>query len=179
MNTRTRWLASAGALLGLVVAAALSAPANATTTSELTSSIAASGARSAALTVAPTPLATDYCDDEDPLLLQGSTSSALRMARVPSVSVGSAHDADYCILEEGLNNNTAVHYLQETLNHCYSAGLTVDGDFGPATYAAVLSMQSQIGVTVDGVYGHQTREAMKWWNYYTSAGGCYKLAAGE
>ena len=52
-----------------------------------------------------------------------------------------------------------VEYLQQTLNHHLKAGLTADGDFGPATLKAVTAFQTQHkadGCLVDGVVGDQT-----------------------
>jgi peptidoglycan hydrolase-like protein with peptidoglycan-binding domain len=73
-----------------------------------------------------------------------------------------------CILEKG-NSSSAVWALQNTLNSCYSAGLAWDGEFGPDTYNALLKVQRSIGVTIDGVYGPNTRDKMRWWG---SQGGC-------
>ncbi|HEV2373076.1 MAG TPA: peptidoglycan-binding protein [Streptosporangiaceae bacterium] len=49
--------------------------------------------------------------------------------------------------------------LQILLNH-NGAGLVVDGDFGPATLAAVESYQSAHGLSVDGIVGPQTKGAL-------------------
>ncbi len=78
---------------------------------------------------------------------------------VPSVGE-ETHQAN-CDLGEG-NINAGVSFLQEDLNLCYKSGLALDGDFGPATEAALKHVQSIIGVTVDGVYGPNTRNAMQW-----------------
>ena len=42
--------------------------------------------------------------------------------------------------------------------------LTVDGDYGPLTEAAVKVAQRDAGVTQDGVYGPQTRDAITWYD---------------
>lgn len=52
-----------------------------------------------------------------------------------------------------------VETLQTLLNQ-HGASLTVDGDFGPRTHAAVVSFQSANGLTVDGVVGPQTAGAL-------------------
>jgi peptidoglycan hydrolase-like protein with peptidoglycan-binding domain len=51
-----------------------------------------------------------------------------------------------------------VEYLQEQLNYQLrpSPGLTVDGNFGPATLKAVFAYQKQEGIQQDGVVGFQT-----------------------
>ncbi|MFE0923578.1 peptidoglycan-binding protein [Streptomyces nigra] len=56
----------------------------------------------------------------------------------------------------------ALSALQFTLNKCYGAGLAVDGAYGPATRAAVTSVQQRVGVAADGDYGPATRSAMNW-----------------
>jgi peptidoglycan hydrolase-like protein with peptidoglycan-binding domain len=48
-----------------------------------------------------------------------------------------------------------VEWLQERL------GLPVDGDFGPATKAAVMAFQKAHGLQADGVAGIRTQEALK------------------
>jgi len=49
--------------------------------------------------------------------------------------------------------------LQMLLNN-HGAGLTVDGDFGPGTLAAVESYQSSHGLTVDGIVGPNTKASL-------------------
>ena len=57
-------------------------------------------------------------------------------------------------LTEG-DTGPAVQTLQTRLN-VWGANLTVDGDFGPATLAAVKTFQAQQNLTVDGIVGPQT-----------------------
>lgn len=77
-----------------------------------------------------------------------------------------------CQLAEG-NDSAAVAVLQIALNKCYGYDLTEDGDFGPLTQSAVEGMQSRLGISVDGIYGPQTRTAMEF--PPTEGNGCAKL----
>lgn len=73
---------------------------------------------------------------------------------------------DYCYMHQGLLDpyppGGPVRALQLSLNYCYGKSLVVDGSFGPATAAALRSVQSAEGIAVDGSYGPQTRDNMKW-----------------
>lgn len=65
------------------------------------------------------------------------------------------------VLREG-NTGAAVATLQRALNAQYPAysHLTVDGDFGPATYGVVRTFQGRAHLQVDGVAGPQTLRAL-------------------
>lgn len=52
-----------------------------------------------------------------------------------------------------------VKQLQKLLNDWFQAGLTVDGDFGPATETAVKAAQAKMGVDPDGFWGDKSRGA--------------------
>jgi peptidoglycan hydrolase-like protein with peptidoglycan-binding domain len=52
------------------------------------------------------------------------------------------------------SNGPGVTYLQKKL------GITVDGDFGPNTKAAVVAFQKKHGLTADGIVGPKTWKAV-------------------
>ena len=58
-------------------------------------------------------------------------------------------------LQTGSKGNY-VGWLQVALNRAINAGLTIDCDFGTATYNAVRAFQSTYGLEVDGVVGSDT-----------------------
>lgn len=51
--------------------------------------------------------------------------------------------------------------LQVYLNGVLDAGLVEDGEFGPATTAAVRELQRVAGIDIDGVYGDDSEAALK------------------
>ena len=76
-----------------------------------------------------------------------------------------------CRLDQGANS-IAVKALQAGLNgRCaVSAGLVVDGAFGPATRSALIRAQQKFGVAADGIYGPNTARAFQW---TSGKGNCY------
>jgi murein L,D-transpeptidase YcbB/YkuD len=92
-------------------------------------------------------------------LVQGVGTSD--QVRVPTVGNGSGNW--HCQLGLG-NDSVAVSRLQIALDSwCnLSAGLTVDGDYGPLTQQAVRNVQHAYGITVDGIYGPQTAYTILW-----------------
>ncbi|GAA2774531.1 penicillin-insensitive murein endopeptidase [Streptomyces showdoensis] len=60
------------------------------------------------------------------------------------------------------DNGSAVKAVQYLLNAKRAAGLTVDGDFGPATVTAVKNFQSHAGLSADGVVGPDTWRNLVW-----------------
>lgn len=68
------------------------------------------------------------------------------------------------------NASYAVTILQNTINTCYARVLQakglpllrVDGSFGDRTYTALRAVQEHHRISVDGVYGPQTGNAMRW-----------------
>ncbi|SOD63422.1 Putative peptidoglycan binding domain-containing protein [Streptomyces zhaozhouensis] len=59
------------------------------------------------------------------------------------------------------STGTEVRYLQRGLNAALGLSLEVDGKFGPATRAAVISYQSSRGLAADAVVGPNTWNALK------------------
>jgi hypothetical protein len=100
--------------------------------------------------------ATASCTGSSPFL---TTENA--PAWIPTI--GTNVNQPNCDLGYG-NQGAAVSQLQQQMNVCYGTKLATDGVFGSLTQAAVKHVQSLIGVTVDGIYGPQTRNAMKWFD---------------
>ena len=67
---------------------------------------------------------------------------------------------DHPVLQQGAQG-AAVKRLQSLLRSQGSPDLAVDGDFGPATEAAVKHFQSSHKLTVDGIVGPQTWAALE------------------
>lgn len=60
------------------------------------------------------------------------------------------------------DRNPSVRIVQAALNAVSRAGLAEDGIAGPATTAAVRSLQAFAGLEVDGIVGPRTRDALRW-----------------
>lgn len=56
------------------------------------------------------------------------------------------------------SNGSAVKTLQKNLNTLIKSKLTVDGEFGTATYNAVIKFQTKYKLTVDGIVGENTQK---------------------
>jgi murein L,D-transpeptidase YcbB/YkuD len=73
--------------------------------------------------------------------------------------------------------DTAIRTLQRNLNYCYGSDLTVDGIYGSNTRAVVKQVQFRHHIAADGIYGPQTRSAMNWRMFYSGPNrwsqGCY------
>ncbi len=86
-----------------------------------------------------------------------------------------------CLLRSGNRtgadaSRSAVWWLQFDLNRCYGQALTLDGDFGPRTAAALKVAQRAAGIDRDGVYGPRTRSAIRW---YTQVSGPHGVIAAD
>ncbi|MGC4941120.1 peptidoglycan-binding domain-containing protein [Kribbella sp. DT2] len=73
--------------------------------------------------------------------------------------------------------DTAIRTLQRNLNYCYGSKLTVDGVYGGNTRAVLKQVQQRHKLAADGIYGPQTRSAMNWRLYHSAKSiwstGCY------
>lgn len=77
----------------------------------------------------------------------------------PYVSVG-AHYTD-CFMKLNTGGAQAIRALQKSLYGCYhQSDVASDGAFGPKTQAALKRVQKSLGITVDGIYGNETRDHM-------------------
>lgn len=115
-----------------------------------------------ALSAAPAAAATPKC--------QTFNGYAYVVGNVHYLALLPVASSTSCYLNYGTWNNEGVEVLQTTLNKCYGESLVRDGDYGYGTRAAVQRTQSKVGVGVDGVYGPNTRSAMRWW--VPSLGSC-------
>lgn len=60
------------------------------------------------------------------------------------------------------SKGTGVKWIQWYINACgFTKTIKVDGDFGPATKAAVLAFQKKYHLATDGIVGVKTRAALK------------------
>jgi Putative peptidoglycan binding domain len=80
-----------------------------------------------------------------------------------TVSLPGRSGSTDCFLAKG-DVSSAVGALQAGLRFCnLRANIAVDDDFGNQTKAAVVNFQkAHPPLTVDGIYGNQTRNAMTW-----------------
>ncbi|MFE5946460.1 peptidoglycan-binding protein [Streptomyces sp. NPDC056480] len=92
---------------------------------------------------------------------------------VPSTTSGSTS----CVMGRG-SSGDPVSELQRALAICHNLDVgAIDGVYGARTEAAVRTLQSRNGLSPDGVYGPNTRNAVSWrWYAYPSGGGtCARL----
>jgi len=81
---------------------------------------------------------------------------------VPTIGVNGSRN---CIMASGSYSN-GVKALQASLTYCHAMlSGTPDGAYGPLTASAVRTFQSSAGITVDGEYGPQTHNVP--WLYWS------------
>ncbi|WP_420843118.1 peptidoglycan-binding domain-containing protein [Cryptosporangium phraense] len=89
-------------------------------------------------------------------LFAGVGALAVPSAAQAQISLQCRYTAAEPTLRQG-SSGTAVRQLQCELNNSlWYTQVTVDGSFGPATAAAVRTLQSCTGLAVDGIVGPQT-----------------------
>jgi peptidoglycan hydrolase-like protein with peptidoglycan-binding domain len=81
---------------------------------------------------------------------------------VPGESRVIQEESVECSMSEGEGDSDAVAALQDALVRCNGQSVTVDGNYGPQTTAAVAAVQAQNGLDADGTYGTDTMRAMSW-----------------
>lgn len=59
------------------------------------------------------------------------------------------------------DTGSEVEQLQRALNLALNLSLVEDGDYGPATTTAMRELQLRAGISTDGVYGDDSRDALK------------------
>ncbi|MFJ8935071.1 peptidoglycan-binding protein [Streptomyces sp. NPDC102365] len=67
-------------------------------------------------------------------------------------------------------SNTSVRAPRKNLNSCYGYKLATGGVFGELTESALITVRKKVGVTADGDYGPDTRNAMVWADYSVETG---------
>jgi len=114
---------------------------------------------------APASAALPYCTSS--VTKQKVIHGAYRSAKIPSRDGSVA-----CQMAQGANGKH-VSALQTALTKCYGQSITADGDFGPRTEQALKNAQTAINkklaaagsktrISVDGMYGSQTRTYLAW-----------------
>lgn len=153
---RRRWHAAAGlaaVLLALAGAAATASPAAAATPTCYTEH----GFR--------------YADVNGDRLLGVGAGYIDYVAWAPAARYSDGTYRWSCLMSKGAHSS-AVRSLQENINSCYGSSpqwggvklglrLAEDGDFGPATKAALIKVQQYHKITADGIYGPQTAITMR------------------
>lgn len=109
-----------------------------------------------------------------PCTTSASFGAGISLKRVPISSAGSRD----CYLVQG-NTGGGVSALQTALLYCegYYIGPGVDGVFGSNTKAGLKNFQLAKGLVVDGEYGNQTHNAIRFSNTIGGAQYCNKDSA--
>ncbi|MFD9445268.1 peptidoglycan-binding domain-containing protein [Streptomyces sp. NPDC060006] len=129
----------------------------------LTAGVLTAGLLGGAVAVAPSAAAWPYlghCSGGSNISYTGTST---QLIKVPVVRYNGLNNVR-CWMDYGSTGN-GVETLQLALKSCYGRSIVVDGDFGPATRDALEYAQSQEGITVDGQYGEQGFNNLKWARY--------------
>lgn len=110
----------------------------------------------------------NHAHPEKPLSLDGAwgtkthnailSTAASGFLKVPTWIATATADKDFPSLREGMGGD-AVRSLQQTLVK-KGIKVTIDGDFGKGTVAAVKAFQKKAGLGADGVVGAGTKKAL-------------------
>lgn len=98
---------------------------------------------------------TRWADDNAAEILCGRIGRAI----VDSIDLPKTEEQSTEMVANG-STGFLVEALQRTLNTRAEAGLSVDGDFGPATLAAVIAFQKSNKIDATGIVGGQTWKAL-------------------
>ncbi len=124
-----------------------------TTTTTTTTTVTTPETTTAPTTVAPT---TPTPVTSPPTAAPPATVAPTSLAPAPATTVAcrrvTAPDAN---VRRG-DCGPGVEQIQELLSGRWGASIAVDGDFGRATEAAVISFQREMGLVADGIVGEQT-----------------------
>jgi peptidoglycan hydrolase-like protein with peptidoglycan-binding domain len=82
--------------------------------------------------------------------------------RVPGDTALFSSASPTCGMSVGRGDEDAVVVLQDALARCNRESVSVDGEYGPQTAAAVMDVQERAGITADGEYGPSTLQVMRW-----------------
>ena len=102
----------------------------------------------------------------------GLSDRAAKLARAKSIIIPLAADSiaekqwGTLVLHRGMKGDEIAHLQGDLAQLGFHHG-AVDGDFGPATEASVLAFQKAKGLTVDGIAGGKTLEAI----FFAKSGG--------
>jgi peptidoglycan hydrolase-like protein with peptidoglycan-binding domain len=124
------------------------------------SNVASAGVSGSVVTVKGLAVGTrnvSVCDAEDRC---GDLSITVKAVPAPTPSAGSAKPFQFTSFLEYGNNNTEVLALQLVLKALGFMAATPNGNFGPATRAAVQAFQKAHGIEQAGYVGPATRAAL-------------------
>lgn len=116
-----------------------------------------------AIAVAPSAAAWPYVGECSSSHKISYDLTSPQLIKIPDVRYSGLYNVR-CWMDYG-STGEGVKALQLALKTCYGRAIAVDGDFGPATRDALKYAQGREGITVDGLYGQQAFENLKWARY--------------